>query len=191
MILLSELPPHLSFLPLIQFENRKKGDVGNDCLLSVDGTDFRIAMGYSKPFWSYKFKKSGLRYEVGLCILTGDICWWSGPYAPGTWNDLTIFRDSLVSMLEPGERCETDRGYQGSAPTYVKCPGVLEADPNTAEIQQRVRSRQETVNERFKNWAILSTPYRHDLLEHQTVFGAIVVLTQLTFAANPLFPVAY
>ncbi len=52
-------------------------------MLSVDGTDFRIAMGYCKPFWSYKFKKSGLRYEVGLCILTGDICWWSGPYAPG------------------------------------------------------------------------------------------------------------
>jgi len=129
------------------------GDVGNDCLLSVDGTDFRIELGYSKPFWSYKFKKSGLRYEVWLCILTGDICWWSGPYA--------------------------------------KCPGVLWADPNTAEMQQRVRSRQETVNERFKNWAILSTPYRHNLLEHQTVFGAIVVLTQLSFAANPLFPVAY
>ena len=94
-------------------------------------------------------------------------------------------------MLEPGERCETDRGYQGSAPTYVKCPGVLEADPNTPEKQQQVRSWQETINERFKNWAILFTPYRHDLLEHQTVFGAIVVLTQLTFAANPLFPVAY
>jgi hypothetical protein len=58
-------------------------------------------------------------------------------------------------------------------------------------MQQRVLSRQETVNERFKNWAILSTPYRHNLLEHQTVFGAIVVLTQLSFAANPLFPVAY
>jgi hypothetical protein len=47
------------------------------------------------------------------------------------------------------------------------------------------------VNERFKNWAILATPYRHDFLEHQTVFGAVVVLTQLSFAANPLFPVAY
>ncbi len=98
-------------------------------------------MGYSKPFWSYKFKKSGLRYEVGLRILTGNICWWSGPYAPGKWNDLSIFRDSLVSMLEHGERCETDRGYQGSTPTYVKCPGVLEADPNTVEIQQRVQSQ--------------------------------------------------
>jgi len=167
------------------------GDVGNDCLLSVDGTDFRIALGYSKPFWSFKFKKSGLRYEVGLCILTGDICWWSGPYAPGKWNNSTVFWDSLQLMLEPGERCETDRGYQGSAPTHVKCLGVLWADPNTAEMQQRVRSRQETVNERFKNWAILSTPYRHNLLEHQTVFGAIVVLTQLSFVANPLFPVAY
>ena len=148
-------------------------------------------MGYSKPFWSYKFKKSGLRYEVGLCIKTGDICWWSGPYAPGMWNDLSIFRDSLQLMLEPGEQCETDRGYQSSAPTHVKCLGVLWADPNTAEIQSRVRSQQETVNERFKNWAILSTPFRHDLLEHQTVFGAIVVLTQLSFAANPLFQVEY
>ena len=75
---------------------------------------------------------------------------------PLVWNDLTIFRDSLVSMLEPGERCETDWGYQGAAPAYAKGPGVVEADPNTAAIQQRVRSRQETVKERFKNWAILS-----------------------------------
>jgi hypothetical protein len=67
----------------------------------------------------------------------------------------------------------------------------MTSDPNTAGMQQRVRSRQETVNELFKNWAILSTPYRHDLLEHQTVFGAIVVLTQLSFASNPLFSVVY
>ena len=148
-------------------------------------------MGYNKAFWSYKFKKSGLRYEVALCIKTGDICWWSGPYAPGVWNDGSIFKDGLVGYLEPGERVETDRGYQGSAPTHVKCPGNMTSDPNTAGMQQRFRSRQETVNERFKNWAILSTPYRHDLLEHQTVFGAIVVLTQLSFASNPLFSVVY
>jgi hypothetical protein len=101
-----------------------------------------------------------------------------------------FFRDSLVSVLEPGEWCEMDRGYQGSTPTYVKCPGLLEADLNTVEIQKLVLSRQETINKRFKNWAILSTPCRHNLLEHQTVFGAIVVLTQLSFAANPLFTVA-
>ena len=96
-----------------------------------------------------------------------------------------------MHFLEEGERCETVDGYQGSAPMYVKCPGVIEADPETAEVQQRVRNHQETVNKRFKNWAILSTPYCHQLLEHKTVFDAIMVLTQLSFAQNPLFQVDY
>jgi hypothetical protein len=52
-------------------------------------------------------------------------------------------------------------------------------------------SNRETVNERFKNWAILATPYHHKLLKHQTVFGAIVVLTQLSLAEDPLFQVEY
>jgi hypothetical protein len=67
----------------------------------------------------------------------------------------------------------------------------MTSDPNTAWMQQRVRSRHETVNEGFKNWTILSTPYRHDPLEYQTVFGAIVVLTQLSLASNPVFSVVY
>jgi hypothetical protein len=86
-------------------------------MLSVDGTNFRLAMGYSKPFWSYK--KSWVRHEVGLCIKTRDICWWNGPHKPGIWNDGMIFKDALVSMLEYGKRCETDGGYQGSAPEFV------------------------------------------------------------------------
>ncbi len=72
-------------------------------MLSVDSTDLMIAMGYCKCFWSYKFKKSGVRYEVGLCIKTGDIYWWNGPYEPGVWNDGMIFADSLKSHLELGE----------------------------------------------------------------------------------------
>jgi hypothetical protein len=93
--------------------------------------------------------------------------------------------------LEAWERCETDDGYQGSALLYAKCPGVIEANLDKAEMQQRVRNCQERVNKQFKNWAILSTPYHHQLLEHQTVFCAIVVLTQLSLAKNPLFQVDY
>ena len=167
------------------------GGVGNNCLLSVDGTDFCVAKSYKKPYYSYKFKKSGFLYKVALCIKTGNICWWAGPYLLGIWNDNMIFQDGLVHFLEAGERCEMDDGYQGSAPLYAKCPGVIEANLDKAEMQQRVRNRQETVNKRFKNWAILSTPYPHQLLEHQTVFGAIVVLTQLSLAKNPLFQVDY
>ncbi len=102
-----------------------------------------------------------------------------------------IFQDRLVNYLEAGERCDADDGYRGSNPLYVKCPGVIEANPDKAGMEQRVRNRQETVNKRFKNWAILSNTFRHKLLEHQTVFGAFVVLTQLSFTENPLFQVDY
>ena len=102
-----------------------------------------------------------------------------------------IFKVGLVSMLEYGERGEADGGYRGSAPEYVKCPKGVWGETESQAIQQRVRSRQETVNARFKNWAILVTPYRHDFRLHQTVFAAIIVLTQLSFEYNPLFSVDY
>ena len=54
-------------LTQIVFFDRKKGDIGNDCLLLVDGTDFCLAMGYNKDFWLYKFKKSGLWYKI-FCV---------------------------------------------------------------------------------------------------------------------------
>jgi hypothetical protein len=84
-------------------------------------------------------------------------------------------------------------GYQGAAPAYVKCPGVMKANPNTAEIQQQVWSRQETVNEWFKNWTILSTVYRTIMTCWSTKQFLVLffVLTQLSFVANPLFQVAY
>jgi hypothetical protein len=104
-----------------------------------------------------------------------------------------IFEDALAKNLEFAERCETDRGYRGSAPAKVKCPGGFLADPNddVKAMSARVRSQQGTVNERFKNWGILNIPYRHNIFKHQTVFGAIVCLTQLSLKFNPLFSVEY
>ena len=57
------------------WDNRKKCDSGKDCLISVDGTDFKIKEPTPfSPMWcSHKFKGAGLHYEVGVCILTGEI----------------------------------------------------------------------------------------------------------------------
>ena len=110
----------------ICFEDRFEGDTGNDCLMSVDGTDFRIAASYKKSLYSYKFKKSALRYEVGICIKTGKICWWNGPFLPGDENDDMIFQQGLAQELGPGERVETDKGYVGSAPLWTRVPGGME-----------------------------------------------------------------
>ena len=52
-------------------ENRKKGNIGNDCLVTVDGTNFCIPhMG--RKFYSHKFRASGLQYEIAVLILSGE-----------------------------------------------------------------------------------------------------------------------
>ena len=81
----------------------------------MDGTDFQIPE-HGRQFFPFKFRKSALRYEVGLSILGQEICWISEPYQPGVNNDLQIFRTSLASHLDEFERVEADDGYIGKAP---------------------------------------------------------------------------
>ena len=95
------------------------------------------------------------------------------------WNDITIFRDSLLSHLAPAERVEADDGYIGEHPRHVKCPRGFANKPETEFMQQRVRNRQETANKRFKQWGLLKQVYRHEIARHGEAFRAIAVLTQL------------
>jgi len=147
-------------------------------MLSDDGTDYRIAMNYAKDIHPHKFKKSALRYEVGVGIKSGDICWWWGPFEPGIWNDNMIFQSALVHELEEGERVETDAGYKASAPERVKCPGTVMSDLDN----RNVRWTPVPGMKRSKQWKILSNPYRHDIVDHQKLFAAIASSYSLNFA---------
>ena len=156
-------------------------------MISVDGTDFRVAESGSE-FYSFKYKKSGLRYEIGLCMLTGEIVWLNGPYECGMWNDIQIFRDSLLSHLEEGELVEADDGYVGAAPAHVKCPASFVNPEETLYMQQRIRNRQETVNKRLKNWGILKQVYRHEFSRHGEYTRACLVVTHLSIKnSGPIF----
>ena len=90
--------------------------------------------------FSFKFRKLALRYEVGLSILGGEICWISGPYPPGIYNDLDIFRTSLASHLDEFERVEADDGYIGEAPLRVKCPACVTIPEEQKKTMKRVQS---------------------------------------------------
>ena len=111
-----------TFTQTYQRENRYVNDIGNDCLASVDGTDFQMGWGAKyKRFCCHKFyKKPGLRYEVAVCLRTSDIVWISGPHFPGLHNDIEIFRMGLIHILDDGERMEADMGYRGEHPVYIK-----------------------------------------------------------------------
>ncbi|GKZ00550.1 hypothetical protein MPSEU_001007400 [Mayamaea pseudoterrestris] len=186
----------ISFLEtqVIRWENRLQNDIGNDCLVSVDGTDFRIQQ--FQPFWkgwySHKFNGPGLRWEVALCIRTGHIVWISGPFPCGEWPDIKIFRQALKGMLGQGERVEADDGYAGECPRFVVAPIRFAESAARVALTKRVRARHETVNKRFKQWGCLKQVFRHAPSKQSSMFRSVAVVTQLAIEnGEPLFNVNY
>ena len=106
-----------------------------------------MAMSYKKAFYSLKFKKMGLRYEVGLNIKTGDICWWHGPFSPGLYNDNMILKDALLGSLKKEEQVKADSGYMLSAPVANVPNYSVPARPYMAA---KVWLLHEICNRRFK-----------------------------------------
>ncbi len=130
------------------------------------------------PFSSFYFsRKGGLRYKIGVDILAGNIVWINRPYATGKYPDIKFFCSGLAHWLEEYERVEADDGYIDKAPQKVKCPGYALNPTKTQAMQNRARSRHESLNGRLKNWKILKSMYRHDIMEHGNVFQAIALIT--------------
>jgi len=125
-------------------------------------------------------KEPGLRYEVAVSIIQGDIVWVNGPFACGVYNDWTIFNQfGLKDALDLNERVEADDGYRGGDPEYCKTPSGVFHDRERQAARRRVMGRQETVNKKLKEWQILNNVFRHDIKKHSMVFRAIVVITQV------------
>jgi hypothetical protein len=139
----------LNDLDLIKWDNRYMKDKGCICLVTCDGTDFKIdePSPFSSKWYSQKFRHAGLRYEVCICIQTGWIVWINGPYPPGFWPDLSISRDGLNQALDRGEKFLADGTYADSHGWSVTPTGH-----NTREQYMKavLRARHETVNSKFK-----------------------------------------
>ena len=135
------------------------GDTGEACLVTIDGIDFRIPepTPWSSLWFPHKFKGSGLRYEIAVCIATGWVVGYNGPFECGRWPDLTIFRSRLKGLLGPGERVCADRGYKGD--DCVRHPDWGSDDQK--KLMGRARARHETVNGRISNWQALKQVFRH------------------------------
>ena len=63
-------------------------------LISVDGTHCRVeepmhpSWSKNPQYYSHKFKKAALNYEIALSVFENRVVWVNGPY-PGATNDIT------------------------------------------------------------------------------------------------------
>ena len=172
----------------IKWENRfqcrgKKRYVAS-ANVSVDGTDYQIqepwpfTKDFNRKFYSHKFKRAGLRYEIAVSISSGDIVWFHGPFPCGSFPDTKIFWLKLEKMLESHERAVADKGYRG----VVKCMTDFDAESKEHKaFMSNARARHETVNRRLKEYQSLKQLWRHDVNKHHLVFKCVVTIVQLEF----------
>ena len=174
----------------IKWENRLIDYSRERCTVSVDGTDFRILepRPFNKCWFSHKFKGPGVRYEVAVSIKEGWIVWVRGPFACGKWPDICIVMQDNVGLehqLLPGEYYVADNGYNSAFSSAVTPRNVA---PEDKPMHQRIRGRHESCNKRFKQWRILSNPFRPNVEKHFMVFKMVANITQLILQhEEPLF----
>ena len=144
------------------------------------------------PFWSgwasHKFKKPGVRYEIGIAIHSADIVWVNGPFPAGKFADTAIFCRELKQLLEmEREWAEADDGYRGE-PLTIELPneGCYFGGEKQKKLKKKVRSRHETVNGRLKEFGCLDQIFRHKRNRHKLCFDAVVVLTQIAIKTGEI-----
>ena len=171
-----------SYYSQCYLDARYDSDNGSECLLSVDGVDFEIKEpGYTngtedeyRMWYSHKFSGPGLRYEIGVCIQTGEIVWVAGPFPPGQFTDLMIFDLGLKQELDVGEMVEVDAGYLGPGP--VRTPDDYNGNLDWKYMKGKVRARHEQINSCIKQYKILSEKFRYSMMKHAKIVNAVIAI---------------
>lgn len=139
----------------------------------MDGTDCRIfePSPFHRRWYSHKFHGPGLRYELGIVLKNGEICWVNGPFSPGEWPDLKIFKENLRQNLKPHERVIADGGYHDD-----KCVQLMTGKQDGIRF---FRAQHEAVNGRLKRFRILASTFRHNKALHCDCFFAVANIVQV------------
>lgn len=176
-------------------KNPERADFGDIpvFLVSVDGIHCEIQepgtgrWSKNPEYYSHKFKRSALSYEVALSVYQNKVVHINGPFTAST-PDTTIFKGGIRNKIPIGRRAIVDNGYKGADPKMSK-PNPLDSKA-VRTFKGRARSRQECFNARLKNFQCLKQQFRHKEQKHQQCFEAVAVICQYQLEnGSPLFDV--
>lgn len=150
-------------------------------IASVDGVHFRREEpGHDEykmdPSWySHKFNKAGIDYEIALCIWTNRVLWINGPFK-ATANDLSVFKLGLLAKVPPDKKVIADKIYKSQE--CVSVHNSLDTE-EVKHFKARVKARQENFNALLKEWECLQSSFRGNggMAQHKIMFEACVVLS--------------
>ena len=122
---------------------------------------------------------------MGVCIETGWIVWFNGPYRPGVYSDLKLAKEGgLHDILLPDERYIADGTY--------RCIEALQPDDAVCEYESYYmkwcRSRHETVNGLIKLFRVAHNRFERAPAKHGLFLHAIANIVQLGIMSGKMEP---
>lgn len=164
-------------------------------IVSVDGTHCWIKepthpdWSQDKEYYSHKYNKAGLCYELAISLSSSRLVWMNGPFKAAR-SDNKIFReDGLKRKLQQiKKKAIGDRGYSGH-PDECSTFNAHDTRP-VRKFKSRALKRQETFNNMTKRFDCLSGRFRHGVDKFATCFEAICVICQYQMEDDmPLYDV--
>jgi hypothetical protein len=167
----------------------------NIWVLTVDGTHCWLRepqhpVWSQDPEWySHKFNKAGVNYELGILISQNILVWMNGPFKAGL-NDITIFtNEGLEEKLRAtGKKGIGDGGYSGHS-QQISTPNSHDSK-QVKKFKSRALKRPEKFNGMTKNFDCLSGRFRHSVDRFKNCFEAVCVICQYQIENDrPLYDV--
>jgi hypothetical protein len=152
-------------------------------VLTVDGTHCWIqepqhpTWSQDSKYFSHKFGKAGVNYELGISLADGHLVWMRGPFKAGL-NDVIIFtKKGLKAKLRAtGKMAIGDGGYSGH-PYQISTPNWHDSK-KCNKFKSRALKRHERFNGLTKAFDCLSGRFRHSVDRFKNCFEAVCVICQ-------------
>jgi hypothetical protein len=163
--------------------------------ITVDGTHCWIqepqhpTWSQDRKFYSHKYNKAGLNYELGISLWQSRLVWMKGPTKAGG-NDLQVFlEEGLKAKLKAtGKKGIGDGGYRGH-PGEMSTPNSHDSK-EANKFKSRASKRHEKFNGMTKNFDCLSGRFRHSVDRFKSCFEAVCVICQYQMEnGSPLYDI--
>lgn len=164
-------------------------------IISFDCVNFGIneprheTLHKDKKMFDRKGGKAGWSYEIALHLWKSQIVWINGPFPPNDGGDTAIYKKEggLMEKIPDGKKGIADKIYKGLP--KVALHNSLDSE-EVRIFKRRARSRQESINARFKSFHVLKQRFRHGKDNHSLCFDAVAVICAVQLEhGSPLWDV--
>jgi hypothetical protein len=164
-------------------------------VITVDGTHCWVqepqhpSWSQDREYYSHKYNKAGLNYELGISLWQSRLVWMKGPTKAGA-NDLSVFLgEGLKAKLKAtGKKGIGDGGYRGH-PSELSTPNSHDSK-EANKFKSRALKRHEKFNGLTKIFDCLSGRFRHSVDRFKNCFEAVCVICQYQMEnGSPLYDI--